>query len=241
MELGITTLGSKRDPGATNFLTSLMQELETMKKTLPPFTQEEGKTLLTEFANSVFNRADEEDIAGLANKGTARTFYAAANFYDALAQFGETDNESLQKKKYAKWKAAEILKAIKDGRDPTPGGFGEGVNIADSGIPQSEAGPKKLTHQPSLEDLIPAAPGTGSDPSKTSISKMVAPAPAQPTPAQAKQPPMRSSAGGAATKNADKINDAKELCRFAMASLNSKDTQTAIQHLEHALSILTSG
>ncbi|CAM9846272.1 unnamed protein product, partial [Heterosigma akashiwo] len=80
---------------------------------------------MTEFAHAVFARADEEDRAGLADKGTARTFYAAANFYDALAQFGDLAPEPLQKKKYAKWKAAEILKAVKEGRDPAPGGFGE--------------------------------------------------------------------------------------------------------------------
>jgi Vta1 like len=53
-----------------------------------------------------FNRADEEDRAGLSDSSTARTFHAAGTFLDILSQFRDVqmDDECLVKKKYAKAK-----------------------------------------------------------------------------------------------------------------------------------------
>lgn len=45
------------------------------------------------FAFRVFAIADEEDRAGEATKETARTFNAAATFFDILEQFGELSEE----------------------------------------------------------------------------------------------------------------------------------------------------
>jgi vacuolar protein sorting-associated protein VTA1 len=79
----------------------------------------------------------------LASKGTARSFYAAGTFYEVLQQFhdetiknkiGDDLNEDEasvmehieeedQRRIYCKWKATEILNAIKEGRTPTPGGY----------------------------------------------------------------------------------------------------------------------
>merc|ERR1711937_522416 len=57
--------------------------------------------------------------------------YAAASFLEILQQFYQDNDDSEevaeQKKKsvYCKWKSTEILRAIKEGRTPTPGGYGE--------------------------------------------------------------------------------------------------------------------
>jgi len=263
MELGIPLVQASRDQGATAFLNALIQQLEAAKKGLPAFTQEEGQTLMTEFAHAVFARADEEDRAGLADKGTARTFYAAANFYDALAQFGDLAPEPLQKKKYAKWKAAEILKAVKEGRDPAPGGFGE--ETAKVVTPRSAEAkeskdsepapfkPPNLDRQPTLEDLIPVAPGAEAGPplgspvrvpppaAAAAAAPAAAPAPAAAATAPAVVQAKASSGMGKPTKNAAKISDAKELLSFAMRSLDKKDSAMAIQRIEQALGILKSG
>lgn len=58
------------------------------------------------FALSVFDMADQEDRAGMANKETARVFYngtdqyhshfmliLASSFFDILEQFGDLDEE----------------------------------------------------------------------------------------------------------------------------------------------------
>ena len=76
-----------------------------------------------------FDKADQEDRNGTASKTTARTFYAAANFLQILEQFeqegSDDDKEDRKKIIYAKWKATDILKALNEGRTPTPGGYGE--------------------------------------------------------------------------------------------------------------------
>ena len=54
---------------------------------------------------------------------------AAGVFFDVLRQFGEPDEETSRRRVYCKWKASQILKAIKEGRTPTPGGAGEDVSL----------------------------------------------------------------------------------------------------------------
>ncbi|KAL3821080.1 hypothetical protein ACJIZ3_006985 [Penstemon smallii] len=60
-----------------------------------------------------------EDSSERAN--TAKTFYAASIFFEILNQFGEPQPDLEQKQKYAVWKAADIRKALKEGRKPIPG------------------------------------------------------------------------------------------------------------------------
>jgi len=49
---------------------------------------------------------------------TATTFDAAATFFHVANVWGPVDQETQQKIKYAKWNAARIVKAIKEGVDP---------------------------------------------------------------------------------------------------------------------------
>jgi len=121
-------------PGAKACLSAILNDLEVEKGPMSNFTKEEAEVITRGFAANVFDKADEVDRAGLADKSTARTFYASAVFYDVLQQFTKKDDaeeegtdafEDQQKRVYAKWKATEILKAIKEGRAVTPGGYGE--------------------------------------------------------------------------------------------------------------------
>ncbi|KAE8723546.1 calvin cycle protein CP12-2 [Hibiscus syriacus] len=63
----------------------------------------------------------QQDRAGRADLNTAKTFYAASIFFDIINQFGPLQPDLEQKQKYAVWKAADIRKAIKEGRKPVPG------------------------------------------------------------------------------------------------------------------------
>ena len=45
----------------------------------------------------------------------------AATFLEVLNHFGDLDEEVSKRIKYAKWKAADILKAEREGRRPVPG------------------------------------------------------------------------------------------------------------------------
>ncbi|KAI7899147.1 Vta1 like-domain-containing protein [Cokeromyces recurvatus] len=58
--------------------------------------------------------ADNEDRAGKATKNTAKTFVAASVFLEILKTFGDIDPEVDAKIKYAKWKATDIMKALRE-------------------------------------------------------------------------------------------------------------------------------
>ena len=85
MELGIALRDKASDAeAATTFLLSLMDTLESKKEKLGDLTREEQEQVLCQFAEDVFAKADAEDRAGRASKATAKTFYAASIFFDAL-------------------------------------------------------------------------------------------------------------------------------------------------------------
>lgn len=122
----------------------ILEALEAEHGAMSVFTREEAAMLCRQFANQVFEVADGQDRMGLANQNTAKTFYAASTFLQLLEQFddgdsqveegGEENEERASDKKkilYCKWKATDILKAIKEGRQPTVGGYGEDLLAED--------------------------------------------------------------------------------------------------------------
>ena len=85
-----------------------------------------------EFASRVFLAADNEDRSGQATKKTAKMFFVASHFMDVVQGFatgggGEGEDaldvpkEVAERARYARWKAADIVKAINEGRQPVPG------------------------------------------------------------------------------------------------------------------------
>lgn len=119
MERGLRIPQKERTKTTSALLVSLMNQLEKDRKAL---TLGPDDSLYVEgFASNVFAKADKQDRAGRADLNTAKTFYAASIFFEILHQFGELQPEIEQKQKYAVWKAAEIRKAIKEGRRPEPG------------------------------------------------------------------------------------------------------------------------
>mmetsp|Transcript_5988 Transcript_5988/g.8802 ORF Transcript_5988/g.8802 Transcript_5988/m.8802 type:complete len:347 (-) Transcript_5988:2-1042(-) len=141
-------------PAAKNCLGDILTILEEHRKAMTNFSKEEKYQICRKFAINVFDRADADDRAGRSNKSTAKSFYAAASFLDVLKQFdmdGEEPSEDTveeQKKSfYAKWKSTEILKAIKEGREVKPGGYGEDMAEDDEdGIVQEETGMEMGIH-----------------------------------------------------------------------------------------------
>ncbi|KAK3132283.1 hypothetical protein QOZ80_6AG0518890 [Eleusine coracana subsp. coracana] len=119
MEKGLRIPQKERTKTTNSILISLINQLEKDKKSL---TLGPDDNLHVEgFALNVFAKADKQDRAGRADINTAKTFYAASIFFEILNQFGELQPEIEQKQKYAIWKAAEIRKAIKEGRKPEAG------------------------------------------------------------------------------------------------------------------------
>jgi vacuolar protein sorting-associated protein VTA1 len=122
--LPLISAGSKDKAEAESFLIELMDQLESTKKSLNP-NPEEGRATVEIFALKMFKKADDEDRKGVHTATVAKLFYAASILMQSTKQFGELSEDIVEKLKYAKWKAAEITKAIKTGETIQPGGFGE--------------------------------------------------------------------------------------------------------------------
>ncbi|KAJ6519985.1 Vta1 like-domain-containing protein [Mycena sanguinolenta] len=124
-QLGIAL--KAKDTASRNFLFELLGALEKMKKEIGPtdaIDMEAASAAFVEnFALRVFVMADNEDRAGAGNRSTAKKFLAAANFLEVLKTFPQNDvsDSNEEKIRYAKWKAADIAKAYREGRKPTPG------------------------------------------------------------------------------------------------------------------------
>lgn len=81
---------------------------------------------------------------------TADTFDAAATFFQLTSVWGSPDEETQKKIKFAKWNAARILRAIKEGADPNES------NPKANETPEEDEGPEVEPTQPSAAPPNPA-------------------------------------------------------------------------------------
>lgn len=176
----------------TTCLKTLLEQLEQEKPAMDNFSRPEAEFLCRQFAYRVFDKADGEDRMGMANKTTAKTFYTSASFLQMLEQFYnddsavKNDNDQDDPKKedkkrafYAKWKATEILKAIKEGRTPHPGGYGEQdpadddeggvINGGDDGGLRNEESTGE--HEEKKKDDAPSMTSTTGNPRKHEVAE----------------------------------------------------------------------
>lgn len=165
VQLGIPLIAGA-SPAAKTCLGTILGDLEKEKSKMDNFTRDEAAFLCRQFAMNVFNKADNEDRAGLAGKGTAKTFYAAQSFLQMLEQFatntdeaGDGSEQRAEDKKrilYCKWKATEILKAIKEGREPTPGGYGDDVvdNMIQDTITEEDGATNIASEKPVVQTIV---------------------------------------------------------------------------------------
>ncbi|WDK10756.1 hypothetical protein CGRA01v4_02035 [Colletotrichum graminicola] len=110
------------DDESLSYTTNLMDRLEQTKI---ENAQEEaiiddavGQAYVEQFAQDAFERAEKVMKANRVTRQTADTYDAAATFLLLGNIWGAIDEETQKKVKYAKWNAARILKAIKEGKDP---------------------------------------------------------------------------------------------------------------------------
>ncbi|CDS82074.1 uncharacterized protein SPSC_02894 [Sporisorium scitamineum] len=145
-QLGIA--GNAKDNESKMYLLALMDTLEDLKAKLTDndaVTNDAASSAYVEnFALKVFVGADNEDRAGKATRATPKKFLAASQFMELLKIFGTLEPEMHEKIKYAKWKAADIAKAFKEGRKPQPGPAG--------GDPKLEAANLEAAMGPSAVD-----------------------------------------------------------------------------------------
>ena len=142
-QLGINSGASEKE--AKLYLLNLMDSLESLKTKLSDndaVTNDVASSAYIEnFALKVFVGADNEDRAGKATRATAKKFLAASNFIDLLKIFGNLEPEMHEKSKYAKWKAADIAKAFREGRKPEPGPPGGDPKAEEASIENALSAP----------------------------------------------------------------------------------------------------
>lgn len=83
-------------PEDRKFLEELLLKLESTKPSLG-LSGDEGQRVCRDQALEVFNKADEIDRMGLADKSTVKLFYSAGTFFEILEQFGPLDSEVNQR------------------------------------------------------------------------------------------------------------------------------------------------
>lgn len=228
------------------FLTGVMGWLEKEKKLKhdnEAITNEMvGQAHVENFAYNMFNRADTDDREGRASKNTPRIFLIASNLFEVLSVFGEVSEEITQRIKYAKWKAIYISRCLKNGETPVPGpvagtdaedfGFFNQPNIPSAGHynidMDTNAGEQSTFHSSEPQPHNPSVPSSATqniaDNTYTSGGIQSA-----------------ITAMNGMSLNSEDLVKAQKYCKFAGSALQYEDIPTAINNLQKALSLLTSG
>uniref|UniRef100_M4A3J8 Vacuolar protein sorting-associated protein VTA1 homolog n=1 Tax=Xiphophorus maculatus TaxID=8083 RepID=M4A3J8_XIPMA len=210
-----------KTPECRKFLVKLMDQLETMKKELnenDSITQEVvGNAHIENYALKLFLYADNEDRAERFHKNMIKSFYTSSLLMDVLSVFGELSDENIQHRKYARWKATYIHNCLKNGETPQSGPIG---------MDEDEEAVSNLT-QPS-----PTGP-----PASNYNNIQIPPGAHAPANTPAELPP---PSGGVQLSPED-FTKAQKYCKYAGSALQYEDVSTAIQNLQKALKLLTTG
>lgn len=107
------------DPDLTTILLDQLDKAEELKRrttsgpnALPPFRRQDFQ----DFCLGVFKRAVDEDSDG--SETTLQRFYCAGLFFDVYTQFGSLPPDLEEKRKYSRWRALAIKKALANGEQP---------------------------------------------------------------------------------------------------------------------------
>ncbi|SHO78636.1 Uncharacterized protein MSYG_2983 [Malassezia sympodialis ATCC 42132] len=232
---------------AQAFLLQFMDELEQLKGTLSEneaVTNDAiGQTYIENFALQIFLGADNEEREGKASRSTAQSFLAASKFLELLQVFGPLEPDMQTKIKYAKWKAAQISKALREGSALTPGpdktamereaaqtssdDASQAARVSDA----EEATQLKWPQVPRETD----APQVHVMAARSTDQTSKPPAEAGPLAAQPSDSEDRAPESGLSVRE---IAHAQKLCRWASSALDYEDLETARTQLRQALSLL---
>lgn len=256
-----------KSPECRKFLVKLMDQLESMKKELSnneSITQEiVGNAHIENYALKMFLYADNEDRSGRFHKNMIKSFYTASLLIDVLTVFGELSEENVQHRKYAKWKATYIHNCLKNGETPQPGPIGMEGETEDDMIDRDDGSsaqapspyqPRSSFHTPDQGPGGPAAsnfnniqisPGAHA-PANTPAELPSSGEPEKPVPVPRSMPVvdpslLNTNQEGDVRLTPEDFTRAQKYCKYAGSALQYEDVATAIQNLQKALKLLTSG
>lgn len=244
---------------------------ETLERAMDALERAKGSLTLNEendelefenFALKIFARADEADRRGSRTVNTAKLYYAASVFLDALRQFedeGELGEDLASKRRYAAWRAAEIVKADKEGREPSAPPSMDDEEDA-GGMTKTTVG-NENENVATTSDEMPSPPSYYPVPPSVSMVSGIAPKSGAPPPGVVNGSHVKTSSAAVAQTNAratrvagapsrapagvapvdvdiGSIADAHRHAKIAVSALGFDDVHTAIESLERALAIL---
>jgi vacuolar protein sorting-associated protein VTA1 len=227
-----------------------------------------AQAYLENYAHRLFTFADQQDRASNFGKNVIKSFYVSAMIYDILTVLGELSEEAKQNQKYAKWKAAYIHNCLKNGEQPHPGplpdeGEDELLNLGPNPDqnPGAAAGSSSAfgwntnpyANQPAVSPPKPSSQDTPANNfNQDPFLNIRAPSP--PKDPEEKNPggfvafdPVRDSnipvpsSQSSATVSAEMMMKAQKYCKYAGSALTYDDVPTAIDNLQKALRVLTTG
>ena len=159
-----------------------------------------------------------------------------------------------EKRKYAKWKAVDIDKCLKNGITPTPGppggddsefinlGLGSGPSGGMGSAPPPggmwigyPGGDINQNLQPSGSDLNPSS--SGYNPSSSGYNQNHG----QPIPKPRSIPPSEPQPVSNSGLTPEQLERVTKLCKYAISSLDYEDKDGAIENLTKALNLLKTG
>ena len=229
-----------------------------------------AQAYLENYAHKLFTYADQQDRASNFGKNVVKSFYTSSMIYDICTTFGELSEEAKQQRKYAKWKAAYIHTCLKNGETPHPGPLpteeDELVNIGggnNNDQPGSSSNfgwntnpydnqPTQPTVQPSVPQDAPSNSGYGQFPAGNDPFLNIR-APSPPKDPEEKNPggfvafdprtsniPFEQPQSSSAVSPETMIK-AQKFVKYAGSALTYEDVPTAIDNLQKALRLLTTG
>ncbi|KAL0266483.1 UNVERIFIED_CONTAM: hypothetical protein PYX00_009004 [Menopon gallinae] len=233
----------KSNPEANKLFLFLMDWLEKTK-----VAQKDNEAIaheipaqahLENYALKLFLWADSQDRASVFNKNVVKAFYTAGMIYDVLEIFGTVTEEVQKNRKYAKWKAAYIHNCLKNGETPVPGPMqteeeGEGeLGFKLPSMPNPEEPPRQSTPPPTADEVANMEP-----PKLPTPPERPAPDPLSP-PVEYNVPDLPPQTGIELAP--EQITKAQKYCKWASSALNYDDVTTAVENLQKALRLLTTG
>nr|XP_020755336.1 vacuolar protein sorting-associated protein VTA1 homolog isoform X2 [Odocoileus virginianus texanus] len=253
-----------KTPECRKFLSRLMDQLEALKKQLgdnEAITQEiVGSAHLENYALKMFLYADNEDRAGRFHKNMIKSFYTASLLIDVITVFGELTDENVKHRKYARWKATYIHNCLKNGETPQAGPVGieedndveENEDAGATSLPTQPLQPSSSTYDPSNMpssgyagiQIPPGAHAPANTPAEVPHSTGVTGNTIQPTPQTipAIDPALFSTVSqGDIRLTPEDFARAQKYCKYAGSALQYEDVSTAVQNLQKALKLLTTG
>ncbi|XP_015670788.1 vacuolar protein sorting-associated protein VTA1 homolog [Protobothrops mucrosquamatus] len=251
-----------KNPECRKFLCKLMDQLEAMKKEFgdnEAITQEiVGCAHVENYALKMFLYADNEDRAGQFHKNMIKSFYTASLLIDVLTVFGELTDENVQHRKYARWKATYIHNCLKNGETPQSGPVGMEEEDDDENEQTSSPTPSSQESEPSSTfqssniptssysgiHIPPGAHAPANTPAEVPHSTEVTSNTIQPTPQNVPlvDPSLYNiQPAGEIRLTPEDFARAQKYCKYAGSALQYEDVSTAVQNLQKALKLLTTG